>query len=329
MQAPQEMSVSGACSDSSVNGVYTHAGITRSGAPYYQHSSNKWFFFYDPDCNGYGTKPRWIFDEKQPSLTAAYDLDGDADCHYFGRKDVEQSSQLPWGASTWKMVCDRQWSDVQLTLTQGAVEESNILTSTWAIVVYAVVAVLLTILSACVAWKCLRRRRSRNSKNHDEPPATTSAPRTPTLLTSRREASFNEKAKDLETGKSRSQAPVKAKSDVKSVGVLSEWKSEVQSIGMLSEFCEPKEVDLDDLSNADVLNESTTDLPSTGALSECRESKEVDLDDLSNAGIFKESTTVDLDELPFTGILPRPQYTTSDLDDLILSFPEDDHDSLV
>mmetsp|Transcript_80191 Transcript_80191/g.151499 ORF Transcript_80191/g.151499 Transcript_80191/m.151499 type:complete len:290 (+) Transcript_80191:3-872(+) len=289
------MTVSGACSSSSVNGVYTHAGITQTGAPYYQHSSNKWFVFYDPDCNGYGTKARWIFDVNQPSLTAAYDLDGDADCHYFGRKEVEQSSQLPLGTSTWKMVCDRQWSDVQLTLMQGAVEESKILTSTWAIVIYAVVAVLLTILSACVAWKCLRRR-SHKSKSHDEPPATTSAPRTPTLLTSRREASFNEKPKDLETGKSRSQAPVKAKSDVKSVGVLSEWKSEVQSIGMLSEFCEPKEVDLDDL---------------------------------SNAGIFKESTTVDLDELPFTGILPRPQYTTSDLDDLILSFPEDDHDSLV
>jgi len=309
MQAPQEMSVSGACSDSSVNGVYTHAGITRSGAPYYQHSSNKWFFFYDPDCNGYGTKPRWIFDEKQPSLTAAYDLDGDADCHYFGRKDVEQSSQLPWGASTWKMVCDRQWSDVQLTLMQGAVEESNILTSTWAIIVFAFTAVLFTILSVCVAWKCLRRR-SHKSKSHDEPPATTSAPRTPTLLTSRREASFNEKAKDLETGRSHSQASLEA-------------KCEVPSTGVVSECCEAKEVDVDDLPNADILNESTDQL-SISVLSECRETKEVDLDDLSNAGILKESTEVDLDELPFTGILPdHNKSTKGHLEDPILTFPAD------
>lgn len=295
------MTVSGVCSDSSVNGVYAHSGVTQSGTPFYKHTSSKWFLYYDPDCNGYGTQPRWIFDANEPSLTAAYDLDGDADCHYFGRKDAEQSSQLPWGTSTWKMACEKRWADVQVTLTQGALEEeSDILTSTWALVVYAVVSVMLTILCVCVAWKC-RGRRSRRSPSHEEPAAASSA-----------KDDGDDHAQDIESGRICSQRSIEA-------------RHEIPSTDELSECCFAKKVHPENSTDTDLVNESTEEPSTAGAsLSDCRESKEVDLDDLSNAGIFQEPTEADLIDISRTGLLPDERESTAvDLDDLRISFPEE------
>ena len=70
--------VSGICAwSSSYNGVYEPLAFTKSGRPWYRNGNGR-VLYWDPKCDGgTGGDDRWIFDDKEPSVTAESDLDGE------------------------------------------------------------------------------------------------------------------------------------------------------------------------------------------------------------------------------------------------------------
>ena len=93
------LSVSGTTSD--LNGEYLAKGKTKSGKDYYVNAESM-YVYWDPDCNGNSAKPRWIFDDSEPSTTAEKDLDGDSSCTYKGKIDSSATSP-PDGTQTWSI----------------------------------------------------------------------------------------------------------------------------------------------------------------------------------------------------------------------------------
>merc|ERR1719440_30996 len=69
------------------NGHYSRAGFTKSGAPYFKHviSWYDYYVYYEPDCSGTSTWPRWVLTLGAPDLTALYNLDGNGECDYLAR----------------------------------------------------------------------------------------------------------------------------------------------------------------------------------------------------------------------------------------------------
>ena len=97
-------------------GQYDLEGYTASGAPYYKKAgASTLHIYWDPDCDGGGGTARWILDSDAPSTSAAEDLDGDGSCNYNARIDSSASWSPPSGTSTWRIVCDGDWIDNDLT----------------------------------------------------------------------------------------------------------------------------------------------------------------------------------------------------------------------
>jgi len=107
---------------------------------------------------------------------------------------------------------------VVYSASQQSTEEEEGLTSIQAIVAYGLIAVPLSILCICAAYKRFSGNDRRSSSGPQTPKS--AEPQTPTLLASRRAVSFNEKKeRDLESGR---------------------------STGAISQGHDPQEVDLDD-----------------------------------------------------------------------------------
>ena len=96
-----------------LEGEYTPAGWTASGAPYYVHGSNYMYWDPEPCTNGVA---RWIIDDTQPSATATSNLDGDPTCNYWARIDSAYVSSPPLGFNVWRVSIAGTWTDVTVTL---------------------------------------------------------------------------------------------------------------------------------------------------------------------------------------------------------------------
>jgi hypothetical protein len=86
-------------------GQYTFVGHTASGAPYYNRQGSGYYIYWDPNCNGATSPPRWILDNSAPSITATSDLDNDGSCRYVARIHSLDKSTPPFGSNTWAVAC--------------------------------------------------------------------------------------------------------------------------------------------------------------------------------------------------------------------------------
>ena len=118
-----KIAVSGGCA-SWLRGTYAKQGSTASGAPYYKKGPYSWLY-WDPNCGSdSGGTARWIFDNSEPSRTAASDLDGSGVCKYSAKFDSTDSKSPPWGRFTWFVACNSVssnfavWRNSYLTLVE-------------------------------------------------------------------------------------------------------------------------------------------------------------------------------------------------------------------
>ncbi|CAK0884238.1 unnamed protein product [Prorocentrum cordatum] len=114
------------CSDQSALATeYVLGGETQDKKPWYVSADGAYYLYYDPDCDGQGSAPRWVFDAQQPSETATSDLDGDAACDYEATNhpaptdpSVEIWRGVPLGRSTFLMMCGNLgWQNQEVTVT--------------------------------------------------------------------------------------------------------------------------------------------------------------------------------------------------------------------
>jgi len=114
------------CSDQGALATkYVLGGETQGKKPWYVSADGAYYLYYDPDCDGQGSAPRWVFDTQQPSETAASDLDGDAACDYEATNhpaptdpSVEIWRGVPLGRSTFMMMCGNLgWQSQEVTVT--------------------------------------------------------------------------------------------------------------------------------------------------------------------------------------------------------------------
>merc|ERR1719410_3284519 len=115
--------VSGACSqNSNVNGVYKATGTTADGRHWFTQEKDEGrprHIYYDADCNGKGSSPKWIMDWHKPNPSLKTDLDNDGDCHYGAHINFDEpTKQLPIGTAKWKMYCGGSWQWVQLSIAE-------------------------------------------------------------------------------------------------------------------------------------------------------------------------------------------------------------------
>lgn len=106
----------GACQERDVlNGDYDFAGVTATGAPYFQAVRGRFQFYlyYDPHCDG-AVGPRWIIDTDAPSVSTLADLDADRVCDYLARVSSNDPSSPP--SATWLMHCGDRWTPIELHL---------------------------------------------------------------------------------------------------------------------------------------------------------------------------------------------------------------------
>lgn len=109
-----KIEVLGACDTSDLNGVYYERGKTADGRPWYEHMTGGRFLYFDKDCSGGGAFPRWQFDGSQPNENATHDVDGDSECTYAGRLNVEDMI-APLGQRRWSIYCGA-WQKQILTI---------------------------------------------------------------------------------------------------------------------------------------------------------------------------------------------------------------------
>merc|ERR1719297_672788 len=114
--------VSGACSaQESYNGVYKAMGTTADGRQYFkrQWSGDAKYLYFDANCDGKDSTPKWILDSHKPSTSLKADLDNDGDCHYGGRIGWDEpSKEVAMGTHKWKMYCGKSWQWLQLTVAE-------------------------------------------------------------------------------------------------------------------------------------------------------------------------------------------------------------------
>lgn len=113
------LQVSGDCNDESGphNGLWLYMGQTASGRPYYKHSEQPYYMYYDPACDGQA-EGRWVMDSEAPSVTAEADLDEDTHCFYHSR--YLDSSMMP-SSGVWRSYCAEVglgWVDSNVVITQ-------------------------------------------------------------------------------------------------------------------------------------------------------------------------------------------------------------------
>lgn len=118
----KSLQVSGACSTlSSLNAVFSFKGRTADGKGFYQSKDGRMHLFYDKSCDGSRNVGGWIFKDfngREPSTTADEDLDGDGKCIFAGRINSDGSSlEPPKNTNTWRLSCDRAWTNVDLVIT--------------------------------------------------------------------------------------------------------------------------------------------------------------------------------------------------------------------
>jgi len=103
---------------SSYNGVYTYAGLTANGAPFYKALQSQNYVYHDPDCSGSGAPAAWILDVYAPLKSLTKDLDGDRKCVYFGYTNAEQGEkgQGPPNSTTWKIKCPTAFKAVNISI---------------------------------------------------------------------------------------------------------------------------------------------------------------------------------------------------------------------
>ena len=118
-----QIEVTGACtSDVNLNDVYAPVSKTASGAVYYQGVFYGYYLFYEPDSDGSGnSNPMWLFDDREPSTTAAGDLVGDRSCTLWG---YTYTTALEPPSGSWSIWCD-SWTAVTLTLALTRVPVVN------------------------------------------------------------------------------------------------------------------------------------------------------------------------------------------------------------
>jgi astacin len=117
-QLPQveELEVSGVCEYMALDGIYRKRGKTKDERPWYEHVHGSKFLYFDNDCDGQSSHPRWIFDSQQPSDSAAHDLDGDGQCLYSARLN-DQDKTAPLGKRDWRVYCGGTgWEDLSVSI---------------------------------------------------------------------------------------------------------------------------------------------------------------------------------------------------------------------
>ncbi len=93
--APTGLVVSGMCAHASfLNGVYELGGIAAgTGRPWYAREGTGYALFFDSDCDGGGSVPRWLFGSGEKDWSRSEDLDGDGGCNYRAR--IDSAAVLP------------------------------------------------------------------------------------------------------------------------------------------------------------------------------------------------------------------------------------------
>jgi len=119
--------VAGICEEQNLNGVYYQRGKTKDGRDWFEHVSGGKFLYFDNDCDGQGSFPRWQLDGDQPSEAAEHDLDADGTCSYAGRLNV-LDRMPPLGERMWTVYCNG-WKE-QLVSIQN-VTDPNATVLTW------------------------------------------------------------------------------------------------------------------------------------------------------------------------------------------------------
>ena len=79
------------------------------------------FIYWDPSCSADPdfAGPRWILDTDEPSTTAQSDLDGDGQCNYLARINLDVNSP-PVGTQPWMVNCDgSSWESNDVTIVLG------------------------------------------------------------------------------------------------------------------------------------------------------------------------------------------------------------------
>ncbi|CAE7249371.1 unnamed protein product, partial [Symbiodinium sp. CCMP2592] len=112
--------ISGHC-DSTVNGVYAGFGTTTSGMPFYSDEDG-YHLYYDPDCDGLGTPPKWIIGSTLPNTTRFSDLDEDGACDFVAAipsRTMNPLSRPPTGELSWRLLCDGSFDDRSMKLENG------------------------------------------------------------------------------------------------------------------------------------------------------------------------------------------------------------------
>jgi hypothetical protein len=99
-----------------VNDTFEYQGTTASGAPFYSNGDGE-YLYYEPDCDGNGSKAEWTFDRDSPNTDATEDLDGDGGCFGHAYTVSSQLTGPPSGA--WQVWCDGSWQSMDVTFTMA------------------------------------------------------------------------------------------------------------------------------------------------------------------------------------------------------------------
>jgi hypothetical protein len=73
------------------------------------------YMFYDADCDGKATRPRWMIDDSEPNNTAHHDLNGDGNCTRFAYTDTATAAFTP-PSGDWQVYCNKVWTPHPLTI---------------------------------------------------------------------------------------------------------------------------------------------------------------------------------------------------------------------
>mmetsp|Transcript_71779 Transcript_71779/g.233330 ORF Transcript_71779/g.233330 Transcript_71779/m.233330 type:complete len:217 (-) Transcript_71779:76-726(-) len=109
------LNVTATCNEK--DGVYDYAGLTASGAPWFEKVGCGLYIYYEPDCDGNGTfSQMWVIDDDLPSSTGVKDLDGDRDCKGSGFYDYASSLDRPPTSGIWALWCNSTWTMTYVSL---------------------------------------------------------------------------------------------------------------------------------------------------------------------------------------------------------------------